>query len=493
MSECRKPVLSRRCLLGVLALGGVLSGCASVAPSSALAPLAVRHGVAQQLTPAATAAEVQLGIPSRAWWEDLGDGRLNTLVRLAMARNPALQAMLASVQEARALAGLAEREALPQGSLSLQAQRLQASQAEVNPFLQDLPRPPARTLTSVGQTVSWELDLFGRAGTASKVAQRQWDAARADAHAATALLQAEVVRQYVRLRRSQQETQQLAAEHAVLDQRHTLMQARVDAGLADRREAWVLEAELARLQAEQAHTLALQHAARAALAVLAGRAPTQTDAAWESLMAAAEVPMVPASARLIQPSDLLAHRPDVAKADAQLRASLGNTVLAERAHLPRLSLNMSVGALARPGDLGSLEALRYGAGPLLQWDWLNMGRAKARAAAAQAGSERALHHLEQTVLKALEDSEGALRAWVAARQAWQQSRQAEQAARAVADYAAVRARSGLEPSVQAMEPQLAYLRARRQTLAAQAGTVEAFAQVQLALGAWPPAGDKTPP
>lgn len=480
-------------VLGFAALSLLFTGCASVAPPSALPQIAQRSGVVQQLSPAAAAAGLQLGVPSRAWWQDLGDARLNEVVNLAMSRNHERLAVLASVKEARALAGGAKREGLPMGSLSAQVQRVQPSLAEVDPYQQGLPRPPAQSLVTLGQMVSWEVDLFGRVGTASSMADRQVDAALADAHGATALLQAEVVRQYIRLRQYQLEGSQFERELSLLRQRHQHLQARVLAGLADQREALALQAELAKVQAGQAQATALVHVTQAALSVLVGRSPAApADPAWQGLMAAGDLPVLPTSLHLIQPSDLLANRPDVAKADALLRASLGAEVLTERSNLPRLSLNLGFGLNGLAGDLGGASAFRYGAGPLLQWDWLDMGRVKARVLAAQAGSERAWHGLEQTVLKALEDSESALRGWVAAQQVLEQAQQAEQTALAAANYTGVRARSGLEPSALALDHQVAHLRATREALAARTSVIESFAQVQLALAAWQPQAEVAP-
>ena len=65
----------------------VLSGCASVAPDSAVPDLAQRHGSGASISPAAEAAGARLGVPPRAWWQDLGDARLDELVRQAMDRN----------------------------------------------------------------------------------------------------------------------------------------------------------------------------------------------------------------------------------------------------------------------------------------------------------------------------------------------------------------------------------------------------------------------
>lgn len=90
------------------------------------------------------------------------------------------------------------------------------------------------------------------------------------------------------------------------------------------------------------------------------------------------------------------------------------------------------------------------------------------------------------MLKALEDSESALRGWVAAQQVLEQAQQAEQTALAASRYTGVRAQSGLEPSALALDHQVVHLRATREVLAAQAAATESFAQVQLALAAWQP-------
>lgn len=486
MSMSRYPLLSSALTPGLLCAVVWLAGCSSVAPPSTVQPLAERAGVGQKLTPAAAAAGLHMGVPSRAWWQDLDDGALNEVMRQAMAQNHELQAALSSVKEARALAGLAQRDNLPQGSATLQLQQLQLSQPEVDPYRQGLERVPAQELLTVGPVVSWEIDLFGRVGTASAMAQRQWDAARADVHAATALLQAEVVRQYVRLRQHQATLPVLQEEQLSARERVQQLQKRADAGLADQRDVMAAQTELARLHAQHVQLEATVHQTKSALAVLAGRSPTQTDAAWAALLAPAAMPALPSSLRLKQPSDLLANRPDVAKADAMLRMSMGNAVLAERAHLPRLSLNLAANLNERMSSLGTPGAAHHSVGALLQWDWLSFGRIQARAAAAQAGSERAMHQLEQTVLKALEDSEGALRNWVAAQQAWQQADRALQLASEANAYTQHRVQAGLEPQIQGLSQQAQLQQARRNTAEAQANQLAAYAQVQLALGAWQP-------
>lgn len=470
----------------VLALAMLLSGCASVAPPSAIPDAVQRH---------AGRIAASAPLPARDWWRDLGDEAIDALVPRAMAHNHDLHAALATLRQARALAGLAAREALPQGGLQAQAQVTRPSLAEVDPYRQGLPRPPEQRLGSLGQALSWELDLFGRIGTASAVAERQADAAQADAHAAAALLQAEVVRRVVLLRQHQHDAARLAEERSLAERRVQQLALRERAGLADRREVLAAQAQQAEAEALLAATQAGERQQRQALAVLLGRSPAAADAGtagtadaaeWQALLASRALPGLPAAPFVADPGALLAQRPDVRRADAQLRAVLGDAVLAERAHLPRLRLDLTAALSAPLGALGDAGALRYAAGPVLQWDWLDAGRHRARAAAARAGGEAAWHRFEQVVLQALADTDAALRQQQAARTGWQQAQAAEAAAAQAAAHTGARVQAGLEPPVQALEQSARHAQARRAAQARQAEALLAHVQVQLALAAWQP-------
>lgn len=469
--------------LSALVLALALSGCAAVTPGTQLPTLQARHDGA---LPAAAGRALSPDAAGRPWWRDLRDPALDALVAQAEARNLDLQAALATVREARARTGAVQAEARPQGSLGVQAQATRPALTEVDPYRQGGPRPPEQRLVTLGQVLSWEIDLFGRAGAAQAAAERDADAAAADARGAQALVQAEVVSRYVALRHAQQARQLAAEQQAVAERRLAQLQARARAGLADPREADAATAELAQLRAAQAGWAAQASVDWAALAVLVGESPARPGAALQALQASAPLPAVPDDATLTVPADLLARRPDVARADALLRAGLGQQVLAERAHLPRLSLAATLGLQQTAGNLGRANALRYAAGPMLQWDWLDSGRRAAQTAAVQAGNERAWAQFEKTVLTALAEGETALRGWQAQWQTWQQAQAALQAADQALRYTQRREALGLEPSTTALASRRQQLTAAQQQLDQQARTLGAYAQVQLALAAWQP-------
>lgn len=459
-----------------------LVGCASVQPGSQLAAVQARH---DSRLPAA-AEQPAHSTATRSWWQVLQDPQLDALMQQALAHNLDLRTALASVQEARALAGLARREGGPQGSLGLSAQLTRASQPEVDPYRQGLPRPPEQRLIGLSQSLSWELDLFGRVGTAQAVAERQLDMAKADLQAAQALVQAELVNRYVQLRAAQQQLALAQQQQGLAEVRREQLEPRVQAGLADRRDRHAADAEWAQRRADTAMLQAQVQQSLAAIALLCGQAPSALDGPLARLRSPQALPPLPLQQTLQLSEGLLQRLPQVARADAALRASLGQQVLAERAHLPRLSLAATLGLNESASRLGQAGALRYAAGPVLQWDWLDAGRRQAREAAAQAGSERTWAQFEHAVLRALADGEVALREWRAQLEAWEHSVSAEQAADAARRYADERQRLGLEPALNALSSQAQHLQAQQRRLQQQAQAWQAYVQVQLALGAWQP-------
>lgn len=464
--------------LPVLLALTLLTGCAAVVPPSHIP--ASQQRLADSPSPAGQAAGIKQGKWVTDWWKPLADPQLDILLQQAMQHNHQRQAALAAVRAARHAADATRRDALPQGSLGAQAQRQRLASTEVDPYRLGQPRPPVQELGSLQQSVSWELDLFGRTGTASAIADRYADVQAADFRAVTLLLQADVVRQYTRWQKAKLSRSLLLEELEALQQLHAQLRSREKAGLIDPRE--VLEAEAAReqIQAELAVNDADAAAAAAALAVLCGRSPLDVA----QLELAVRLPSVPEDTAILYPDDLLARRPDVVRADAQLRISIGEAVLADRAHLPRLSLNLVAGAMAPFGQLSNADALRYALGPAFSWDWLDAGRRAARQAGADQKRQAAWHQYEQTVLTALQESETSLRQWQASRTQLTSAEAATRLAKQSATYSRTRSASGLEPQYLALTKRVSLLRAQRNELNARAAALETYVQVQLALGAW---------
>ena len=173
-----------------------------------------------------------------------------------------------------------------------------------------------------------------------------------------------------------------------------------------------------------------RRAALFALATLTGKAPAELPsiAGERSVALEISVPLPVGEGR-----DLLARRPDVQAAEQRLAANTARIGVATADLYPRITFGGSLGASGpNIGDLFDGGALRFLLGPLINWAFPNQEPARARIAAAEAATQESLAAFDNTVLRALQDTETALIYYARALD----RRQALQAAKAAASRAA---------------------------------------------------------
>jgi len=168
-------------------------------------------------------------------------------------------------------------------------------------------------------------------------------------------------------------------------------------------------------------------------------------------LAAPAPAFAPAAAPASLPSDLLANRPDVAAAAAELAATDADLAAAARARFPRITLSGVIGLLSfRPADFfddSVVGTLAGGiAGPLLDF-----GRVGAQIDGAAAEKRAAFAAYRGAVYQALGDAEGAYGVVTAAdAEAALAIRQAGQLTRAAA-IAETRFKAGLASFLEVLE------------------------------------------
>src|SRR5690606_27888171 len=192
------------------------------------------------------------------------------------------------------------------------------------------------------------------------------------------------------------------------NQRETLrlVDARFDAGRGTAfdtsRARAQLETTLARLPALEAEIATTMHR----LAVLTGRTP---DALVALLEAPTGLPTVPARPAAGTPGELLRRRPDVIAAEGRLHAATARVGIATADLFPHFTLAGLIGTQAiDTSALFERDSERRFAALGVDWSFLDVGRVRTRIAAADADASAALAGYEQTVLRALEDTENAL-------------------------------------------------------------------------------------
>ncbi len=389
--------------LAIAALAAALLSACAVGPDHVRPHMAVpeRFGASDVAT-AQDAAPAQASFDD-AFLQGLGDPLLAQLVDEALHANHDLRIALSRLDRARALLRETRFDALPTVTA-------QGEAADVRSSADQLPGVPRAARDgeqwSAGISAGWELDLFGRVRRGIEAGRAGAGASAADLRAIQVAVAGEVARSYVGLRGTQERLRVARANRDNQQRTLELVNARLDAGAGTEfdtaRARAQLETTAARVPALESQERVAMHR----LAVLTGRDPT---ALLDILSPATPLPALPPRIDPGTPGGLLRARPDVAAAEARLHAATARIGVATADLFPRFTLGGLIGSQAI--DSGALferdsETRIVALG--IDWSFLDVGRVRARIAAADAEAEGELARWQQTVLLALEDTENAL-------------------------------------------------------------------------------------
>ncbi|HSV70882.1 MAG TPA: efflux transporter outer membrane subunit [Methylibium sp.] len=430
----------------------------------------------------ATAANAQaVSADIVAFWRGFNDAALTALVERGLAANGDVRIAQARLQEARANLGEADAAARPGLGIDSGITR------SVRPITQ---QPGASRSERTGSVydasfiANWELDFFGRYRRGSAAAAALVQAGEAGIGAAHTAVAAEVARNYLELRGLQQRQQ--VTEAALVNQREALriVQARLDAGRAT-------QLDLARATTLVASTDAalpsLQSAIERSVFRLATLTAQPPRALLAQLAAPAPLPGLPvtdlAMLPLGTPQQWLERRPDVIAAERQLAAATARIGVAKSELFPRISLSGLLGLNAATlGNLGDGDSAIYSLGVGLTWTPFDLGSIRSRIAASEARTEASLASYEQTVLLALEETEGAFSGYSRNAQRAVKLDAAVRASEEAARLARLRYEAGVTDFLAVLDAEREALSNRDQWVQAQTGTATALVAVYRALG-----------
>ena len=454
-------------LAAAVALALTLGACATpaVVDESRLPATPASFSDGGKWTVAAPAAAQARG----EWWKAFGDPVLDDLVARADGGNASVQAAAARLAQARAIARITDADRMPQLGVFAGASRAAGLEATTT-------STPA-TLAKVGAQLSYEVDLFGKLARTS-------DAARLDAASREALLQstrllvqAETAQAYLALRALDVERDIVRRTVAAFQGTLDLTERRFRAGdLAEldvqraRTEVAATESEAIALDRRRAE---LEHA----LAVLVGDSSTSfrlPPAEWRTAL-----PSIPAGI----PATVLARRPDISAAQADMLASQQRVGVAQTAWFPDITLTASGGQASNDlSEVFKWSARAWGVGALLALPVFDGGRREANVAAANARLDEAVARYREQVLVAFRDVEDQLSALrLLNDQAVAQDR-AVTAAERTTSLSDVRYRNGLVSQLDLLDARRSELRNRRAALQVRSAQYQATVGLVRALG-----------
>lgn len=433
--------------------------------------------------PAAWTADDEVGAaPIGDWVAAFDDNTLRGLISEAMEHNNNLLATAANLQQARAGARITLANQLPVIGANFSATRnaivtdpTTAAQAGggtgggssrlyINNF-------------SLGGSLSWELDLWGRLTDETRASYKDAKAAYADLAGAELSVAARVSQAWFALIEARQQRELAERDTEARERNLRVTERRYERGVSSSLDVRLSRSALGSSQANLALRQRLELEASRALEVLLGRYPAA------ELEAADKLPVLPALAGAGAPGDILARRPDLIAAEARMEGSGLRARAARKQLLPQITLSSRAGTSGPDfADLVDPQRLAGNiAGGLFQ-PLFQGGRLIANSKRARAAAEASLYNYVQTVLTAYQEAENAIAAekLLAARE--DALRLAYEEAAAAEDLTERRYNSGAATIFNLLDAQTRRISSESQYIQAQQQRVSNRVQLYLAIG-----------
>jgi len=338
--------------------------------------------------------------PRGEWWLAFGDPALNELIAEATRNNANLAVAAARVKQARAIAGIAEADRIPQIGVGVGAQRARASALSLGVPSSTAIAP--QTTYNAALTASYEVDLFGR--VSSNVAAARGDAAQVEANYRSVLLslQADVAQTYFRLRATDAELATVEQTVRLREESVKVTQRRFDLGDIGEFDLSRAKTELSTTRSEAIGLQRRRATTEHALAVLLGKPAAAYTAGNSPLLDSALLPAIPSGL----PSSLLERRPDIAAAQKAMEASNARIGVARAAMFPALDITANAGGAAGHfSDVFKWSSRSWVLGALLSMPLIDGGRNSNNVKRSEAALEESVAGYRQTVLSAFAEVE----------------------------------------------------------------------------------------
>ena len=324
------------------------------------------------------------------WWNSFKDPGLNQAIELALADNFTVKQARDRLLQAQAVARKAGSDKFPELDLLAGAGRSKRTDES------------AQNEFSLGLSVSYELDVWGRLGSAAHASELEADAKQEDVYSAAISLSADVAETWydiaatqarVDLFKSELETQQSIAQII----KEQFKYGKVRAADVYRQEQLQAGTQ-ASLVKEVGDLRVLQHKLR----LLLGKTP-------KSLLdlPAPRFVGLPALPKTGVPSQVLDRRPDVRRAWLMVLSANKSVSVAHADRYPRISLSASATTASDSvGDLFDAWVFRL-VGNVVQ-PLFDGGRRRAELQRTRAVLTERVHEYAQVVLVAMKEVEDAL-------------------------------------------------------------------------------------
>jgi len=414
------------------------------------------------------------------WWTLFHSPALNALIQQSLAHNPDLKAAQAALavahENTRAQRG-ANYPAVDGGFSA--SRQMQSQQVAPGPNYPVVPQEYLYSFFTPQLSISYAPDVFGLNRRTVESLKAQEQSVRFQMIAARITLSTNVVAaavQQASLRAQIEATRELIAINTKMVK---LLRYQLDKGYAGRLDLAAQESQLAQLQATLPPLLTQLDQQNDLLAVLAGRLPGQAP---EQAFDLASLHL-PQHLPLSLPSRLVAQRPDVRQAEANMHAASANIGVAIANRLPNISLSANAGSTAVAiGQVFKAGTGFWSIGADIAAPIFHGGSLLHQERAAKAAYVQSAEEYRATVLTAFQNVADTLAALQHDAEGLQTSATAAEAARLTLDLSQRQYKDGYASYLTLLSAEQGYQQSRIALVQAQASRYADTAALFQALG-----------
>ncbi len=431
--------LSLHSLAGLLAVTLVVSGCTTVGPDYVRPPGPVAEQWIDIEDPRIKAEPAEL----IDWWTVYNDPVLTFLVEAAYKQNLTLQIAGLRILEARAQLGIAVGRQYPQ------VQQVTGSLTRVE-LSDNAPNVVQTSFTDVrmGFDTAWEIDFWGRFRRGVEAGNADLGASIANYDDVLVSLIAEVAATYVQIRTFEERLRLARANVKIQEESLRIATVRFRHGAVTKLDVQEATGNLRNTEALIPELETGLRQAKNTLSILLGMPPHDLQ---DVLGGPRPIPTAPADVAVGVPAELLRRRPDIRRAERDAAAQSALIGIAKADLYPRFTLAGFVGLQSSDTGMATLADLFTGdsftgfVGPALSWPLLNYGRLKNNVRVQDARFQQLVINYQNTVLKAAEEVENAVVAFLRAQEQARFLSAAVQATKGAVDLSLIQYRGGAIP------------------------------------------------
>ena len=413
-------------------------------------------------------------LPRDSWWTLYDNAELDELETTLIAGNPTLAAALANYAQARALADQARAGLFPTLGVNASVGRNRES---VNAPLRGPTTPTYYNATTLGGSVSYELDLWGQIRNEVAAGEANAAASAADLENARLSLIAQLAGDYIQLRSLDRDSAILDETVEAYTRALALTQQRHGAGIAPGLDVSQAQTQLDAARSQAAQTLAQRALMEHAIAALLG--VSASTFSIKPAIVAITLPRIPSGV----PATLLERRPDIAAAQRRMIAANANIGVARAAYFPTLTLGAQ-GGFQSTGFSNWLSAPSsfWAIGPNALLSVFDGGLRRAQVAQARAEFDMSAANYRGIAIGAFQQVEDSLATLDHYHDATVEEKAAVDAAQRTLDFAMALYKQGATDYLTVVTSQTALLQTQLEALNLDTMQLSASVNLILALG-----------